>query len=610
MTESGSRSSRRNEDSEDPSARSHRPLILVGIAGSPGIAIGPAALMGGTQAPVAKRELGDDEIEAEWARFTEAVSRAQESIRSVAERMKASGTAEASILETYVAMLGDEMIAKGVARQIREAKHNVEWAVESTIREIGEKIAGSSDPYLVERRHDIAFIGERLLRALAGTEELSTLPSFSRPSIIVASDLSPADTAAMAKEPVLAIVTESGTRTSHTSIMARALEIPGVVGVVDALSTISAGETVIVDGFRGEITISPTPEMIAAAMERAARHTAFLEQLRVDRNRQATTADGAVVHLRANIELPAELALALEHGAEGIGLYRTELLYLDRAAPPSEDEQFEIYRAIVEASSPRPVTLRTFDIGGDKFASSFPVPEERNPALGLRAIRLALSRPDVFLEQLRAMVRASAFGDLRILLPMIATLNELREARKLLERAMFEVLQRGEPHAARIPLGIMVEVPSAAILADLFAREADFLSLGTNDLAQYTLATDRTSRALAYLASPFDPALLHLIAKVARAARQHEKPVSLCGAMASEPLAAVLLVGLGLRDLSMEAAALPEIKEALRRVRLDEAEALANEALSKGTANEVEQLVREALREKLGDWLTGEAESS
>lgn len=606
MTEPGSRRWPPNDGTEQPSARSDRPLVLLGIPGSPGIAIGSAVLMGGTQAPVTQRVVGEEEVEAEWTRFTEAVLRAQDGIRSVAERVKPGGTAETSILETYVAMLGDEMIATGVERRIREGRHNVESAVSSTIREICDKLAGSSDPYLVERRHDVAFVGERLLRALSGTEDLVTLPSFSRPSIIVATDLSPADTAAMAKEPVLAIVTESGTRTSHTSIMARALEIPGVVGVTDALSIISVGETVIVDGFRGEVTVSPTEAMIAAAKERATRHSAFLEQLRLDRERQAMTADGVVLHLRANIELPAEVALALEQGAEGIGLYRTELLYVDRAAPPSEDEQFEVYRAIVQACAPHPVTLRTFDIGGDKFVSSFPVPPEMNPALGLRAIRLALSRPDVFLEQLRAMVRASAVGDLRILLPMVATLSELREARRLLEQAISEVAGRGEPHAARIPLGVMIEVPSAAILADAFAREADFLSLGTNDLAQYTLAIDRTSSALAYLASPFDPALVRLMANVVAAARKHGKPLSICGAMASDPLAAVLLAGLGLRDLSMEAAALPELKEALKRVSLAEAEALAIEALEKETAVEVERLLRDALHGKIGDLLAGD----
>ncbi len=593
-----------------PSRR--RPRILRGIAGSPGIAIGPCIVVGAESTPVVHRPIAHDEIPAESARFQAAVTRAQASIRQVAERMKESGAgaSEAAILEAYVTMMGDEMVEDGVLRRIREERQNVEWAVAQTIAEIRDKLAGSSDPYLVERQHDIAFIGERLLRALAGTDDVIALPKLPRPSVIVAQALSPADTAAMTKEPVLAIVTESGTRTSHTSIMARALEIPAVVGVADVLATVSTGEMVIVDGLKGEIIVGPTPEMIAQAERRRSRHEAFVERLRADRERQATMADGTVVHLRANIELPAEVDIAIAQGAEGIGLFRTELLYLERSVPPSEEEQFEIYKAIAEACAPRPVVMRTFDIGGDKLASAFPAPRELNPALGRRAIRLALSQPELFLEQLRAMVRASAHGDVRILLPMISTLGELREARRLVHRAIEEVAKKGQPHASSIPLGVMIEVPSAAILASAFAKEADFLSLGTNDLVQYTMAIDRTSRALAHMASHFEPSLLLLLAQVVDAARQHEKPLSVCGAMASEPLAALLLVGLGVRELSMEAAALLEIKEALSRTTVAEVEAMAKVALTKTTAQEVETFVRSVLEPRLGDVLSGEATSA
>jgi len=586
-----------------------RPRILRGIAGSPGIAVGPCVVVGSVSTPVVRRTLAEDEIEAETARFREAVTRAQASIHKVADRMKASGAgaAEAAILEAYVAMIGDELVEKSVLRRIRDERQNVEWAVAQTIAEIRDKLAGSNDPYLVERHHDIAFVGERLLRALAGAEDVIALPTLSRPSVIIAPDLSPADTAAMTKEPVLAIVTESGTRTSHTSIMARALEIPAVVGVADVLASVSPGETVIVDGLKGEVVVGPTPEMLVQAERRRLRHEAFVEHLREDRERQATLADGTVVHLRANIELPAEVHIALDHGAEGIGLFRSELLYIERTTPPSEEEQFAIYKAIAEVCAPRPVVLRTFDIGGDKLASIFPAPKEANPALGRRAIRLALAHPELFLDQLRAMVRASAHGDVRILLPMISTLGELREARRLLQQAIEEVDLRGQPRAANIPLGMMIEVPSAAILASAFAQEADFLSIGTNDLVQYTLAIDRGSRALASMASHFEPALLYLLGHVARAAREHEKPLAVCGAMASEPLAALLLVGLGVRELSMEAAALPEIKEALSRMTVAELEAMASVALTKTTAQEVESFVRSVLEPRLGDLLSGEA---
>jgi phosphotransferase system enzyme I (PtsI) len=467
--------------------------------------------------------------------------------------------------------------------------------------------ANERDAYIVERRHDIEFVCDRLLRELTGdTKQL--VPRVDQPVVVIARDLSPADTAGMVREPVIAFITEIGTRTSHTAIMARALEIPAVVGVADALSLVRTGDTVIVDGLRGEVTVNPTDTTVDDARGRGARHLAFARGLLSARNQPSVTRDGEPVSLKANVELPAEAILALDHGAEGIGLYRTEFIYIDRTTMPTEDEQYELYRAVVEAVAPRPVTLRTFDIGGDKFASSFQLPSEMNPALGLRAVRLALSRPDVFLTQLRAMIRASAHGDLRIMIPMVATVQELREVRRLLTRAIEEVDTAGHGYAKHIPLGIMIEVPSAVVMADILAREAEFFSIGTNDLIQYTLAIDRGNRSLAALASPFHPAILRMIRQVARAAAPHGVPVALCGAMASDPLAAVLLVGLGLRELSMEAAAIPEIKETLRRVTLSDCERAAETALGLDTAEAVEELVAASFAPILFDLLTGSAD--
>jgi phosphotransferase system enzyme I (PtsI) len=590
------------------SERPPRPVILKGIAGSHGLAIGPAIIQGALSHSFVRRTVKPREVDIEIARFTEAVSRAQDGIRLVVEKVKSGhAKAETSILEAYVQMLGDELVAEGVERNIRINRQNAEWAVSNAIQELCDRFEDMEDPYLVERRHDVAFVGERIIRALSGSDKVATLPKLTRPSVILAHDLSPADTAALVKEPVVAIITEVGTRTSHTSIMARALEIPAVVGVADALGRIGPGDIVIVDGFRGEVTVAPTPEMIAEAEERSKKHIALVRHLREDRDKQTATADGTAVHLRANIEFPAEAPLAVDHGAEGIGLYRTEFLYVDRAAPPDEDEQYEVYRSVLETMHPRPATLRTFDIGGDKFVSTFQVPPEMNPALGLRAVRLALSRPDVFLAQLRAMVRASAHGEMRIMIPMIASLREFEEVRRLVGVALREVAARGQKHAPNIPLGVMIEVPGAAVMADLFAREADFLSLGTNDLVQYALAIDRTSRSLAYLASPFDPAILRLIVTSVTAAQKYDRPISVCGAMASDPLAAVLLVGLGVRELSMEAAAIPEIKEALHRVSLAEAEAVAAEALRQESAEDVERALAAAFAPRLFDLLADAA---
>jgi phosphotransferase system enzyme I (PtsI) len=590
--------------SEAPASRHE---TLRGIPGSPGVAIGIAQVIGTANAPHPRRTIGTREIDAELARYRDAVAAAQQHLRDMVERL-GDGSAEASILEAYVLMVGDDTLAEAVREQITANRHNAEWAVAAACDSIAARLGAASDPDMRERSHDVQFVGERLIRTLAGVVDEAALPRLHGPTIIVAHDLSPADTTAMVDEPVSGFVTELGTRTSHTSIVARALEMPAVVGVNDVVRRIVTGDQVIVDGLRGVVIVRPTQTEIDEALARAARYAAFARELQEARDRAAATKCGVPIVLRANVELPAEAILARDNGAEGIGLYRTEFLYIDRALPPTEDEQYEIFRRVVEAMSPKPVVLRTFDIGGDKFVSTFQVPPEMNPMLGLRAVRLALSRPDVFMVHLRAMVRATAHGDVRIMVPMVASLTELRQVRALLEQAHAEVRARGQACADEIPLGVMIEVPSAAVMVDLFAREAAFLSLGTNDLIQYALAIDRTSRTLAYLASSFDPAIVRLIAGVVRAGEEWDCPVSVCGAMASDPLAAILLLGLGVRDFSMEAAAIPEIKEVLRRVTVAEAEAVASQAVGHPTAEEVEHCVAEAFAPRLYDLLSGDAD--
>ncbi|MEO6419071.1 MAG: phosphoenolpyruvate--protein phosphotransferase [Polyangiaceae bacterium] len=586
--------------------------VIKGIAGSPGVAVGPALVIGEMRAAYTRRHIHTAQMEAEIARVRSAVESAKASLREVSARMVSDAARnQAPILEAYLLMLDDPLLHERVQRKILQEKKCAEWAVaaagEDILRLFHPDTKYEKDAYIHERRHDVEFVCDRLLRALMG-EPGHLIPRLDQPMIVVARDLSPADTAGMVREPALGFVTEVGTRTSHTSIMARALEIPAVVGVANLLNCIRTGDTIIVDGLRGEITLHPNEQAIADAHGRSARHLAFARGLLSARNEPCVTASGETVTLRANVELPAEAILALDHGAQGIGLYRTEFLYIDRSTLPTEDEQYELYRAVVEAVAPHPVTLRTFDIGGDKFASTFELPVEMNPALGLRAVRLALSEPLVFMTQLRAMVRASAHGDVRIMVPMVTTVHEMREVRVLLQRAMAEVRERGLVHAGDIPLGMMIEVPSAALMADIFAREAEFFSIGTNDLIQYALAIDRTSRTLASLASPFDPSILRLIASVAGVSRAKNIPTSLCGAMASDPLAATLLVGLGLRELSMEAAAIPEIKEAIRRVTVTECEAAAEEALSCESAEAVEGLVARLFAPRFFDLLAGSAE--
>jgi phosphotransferase system enzyme I (PtsI) len=582
-------------------------VVLEGLAGSPGLAIGRALVIDLSRPGVVHRHIKKHQSVEELKRFDAAVEQAVKGLAEVSDvATRRLAKAEASILEAYKLMLTDETLRDEVERRINIDLLCAEWAVDVATDEIAEQLATGGDPYLAERSHDIEFIADLLQRPLSGRTHAMSLPEIKEPSIVVARDLSPAETAAFAKDRVLAIVTEIGTRTSHTAILARALEIPAVVGVSGIMSRVGSEDRLIVDGYRGRVTISPTRDNISAASARAERHMALARDRQAWKSRPCATKCGVPIEIRANIELPAEAHIALFEGAQGIGLYRTEFLYVDRAHLPGEDEQYEVYKSVVEAAAPFPVTLRTFDIGGDKFVSAFQAPDDMNPALGLRAVRLGLSRPELFLTQLRAMVRASAHGDLRIMIPMIASVHELREVRKLLDRAITAVDEAKNKRAEHIPLGIMVEVPSAAIMASELAVTAEFLSIGTNDLVQYALAVDRTNHALAELGSPFDPAILRLIRGVLDSGRAKGRPVSVCGAMASNPIAAVLLVGMGLRELSMEASAIPVVKEAIGRATLAELEEVARSSVRFVTSREIEQAVTDAFASRFADLLGDE----
>ena len=589
-----------------PSMRAaQRPIIeLDGIAASPGLAIGPALVIEARRSGVLKRRIAKHQAAEEVERYTQAIERAARELREVAARAT-GGHVETSVLHAYVLMVQDQTLRENVERRILVDLVCAEWALDLAVDEIATRLSHAPDPYLSERSHDVQFVGDRILAVLSGQHSTVALPESGEPVIIVAHDLSPAETAELSKDRVLALVTEVGTRTSHTAIVARALEIPAVVGAIGAVSRIGNGDKVIVDGLRGRVIVSPSEEMLDSSRRRADRYKALTAELRELHDRPATTRCGIHIHLRANIELPTEVDAALAHGAEGIGLYRTEFLYIDRPEPPTEDEQYEVYRRVVETVAPLPVTLRTFDIGGDKLAPALHGPAGLNPALGVRAIRLGLAMPELFLAQLRAMVRASAHGRLQIMIPMVATVGEFRAVQKLLYQAMDDIDARGLPRAAFIPCGCMIEVPSAAMMADELAREAAFLSIGTNDLVQYCLAVDRGRRELVHLASPFDPAVLRLIRRTARAGERQNRRVLACGAMASDPLAVLLLLGMGLRELSMEGAAIPEIKEAISRVTMHELEQLADAALGSATAEEVERMVTEGYAPCFADLLDG-----
>ena len=576
------------------------PVVLEGIAGSPGLAVGRAVVVDTGRAGVRRAHVEGAGVEGEVARFDAAVAGAAKALREVAAKVP-SGRAESSILEAYILMVEDETLRDEVDTQVRAELKCSEWAVESAVGRMAQQLGASLDPYLAERSHDIEFVGDRILMALAGQPRTPTFPDLEEPAIIVGYDLSPAETASLSRQSVGALVTEVGTRTNHTSILARALEIPAVVGVRGLMGQIGEGDRLIVDGYRGRIIVGPDQRTVAETLARVERQKKLARAMLVERDRPAKSRCGLSIELMANIELPSEAAAAIEHGAQGIGLYRTEFLFVDRSEPPSEDEQYSVYRRVIETVAPRPVTLRTFDIGGDKFGSTFQVPTDMNPALGLRAVRLGLARPELFLSQLRAMLRASAHGPVQIMVPMIASVSELRAVRELLDRAAVDVDRAGHARGKRVPLGVMVEVPSAVIMANELAREADFFSIGTNDLVQYALAVDRGSPDLAYLATPLDPAILRLIRSVVQAGDAQRRAVSVCGAMASDPVASVLLMGLGVRSLSLTSAAIPAVKVAIGRFSCAEAQSVAEGALAMATAREVEEWVDGRLTARLSD---------
>jgi phosphotransferase system enzyme I (PtsI) len=583
---------------------------MQGIAGSPGVIVGRALVVDRRRVAIPRRHLDGHEIDTEIQRLRAAIEAARTQLQAIRARIPPEAADHALILDAHLLMLDDQLLIEQCEQSIREEQVNAEWALRRTVEKIKELFDRADDDYFRERRTDVDFVGERILRHLMGAPQDILRPrEADGPVILVAHELSPADTAALARSAVVGFVTDVGSSTSHTAIMARALSLPAVVGAADATRNIATGDLVVVDGLRGEVVLRPGPSDVAIAEERGRRYTAFVRALGSNRDAPCMTRCGTRIALRANIELPAEAAVAIDHGADGIGLYRTEFLYVDRREPPTEEEQFEVYKKIVETVAPRTVTLRTFDIGGDKFSSAFRLPREMNPALGLRAVRLALRERDVFRTQLRAMLRAAKHGNVRIMIPMISAVFELRQSKQEIALARKELKERGID-TPEVPIGIMVETPSAVLTADLLAQESAFFSIGTNDLIQYSLAIDRGNEHVAHLSRPFDPSIIRSLAMVANAAKARGIPCALCGAMAGNILAVPALLGLGVNELSVEPSAVPEIKAAIARTDIEEARAVMAKALLLSTADEVEALLKDAYFDRFEDLINAGEEGT
>lgn len=573
--------------------------VCRGIAASAGVVVGPALVVRRSRLAIPRRKLPDDQLDDEVRRLRVALERSRQSIAEAQESLADSSFADHRlILEAHLMMHRDELLVDATIDAIVRERRNAEWALSRTADRLREQLLASDTAYFRERAQDVEHVADHILRLLVGAH--TDVPTLNQPSVLITDDLSPADAARLVDAGVLAIVTGLGTASSHTAILARALEIPAVVGVENATRMFRDGETLIVDGLRGEVVGSADQSTLENARQRAVRYRQFTSRLRDQHRTGAATTDGVSIRVLANIELPTEVSLAAKSGAEGVGLYRTEFLYLDRSTPPTEEEQFDVYSDVVRAMQGRPITIRTYDLGGDKLPLSDRTSRSPNPALGLRALRLSLSRPDLLRAQLRAVLRASAFGPVRLMFPLVSTRAEIRMAREHVEAARSELESEGVS-CGHVPLGIMVEVPSAALMAEAFAAECDFFSVGTNDLIQYTLAIDRLNPQVAHLGRALDPAVIRLLDLTSRAAASEEISCAMCGDMASDPLALPIVLGLGFRDLSMPYSAIALAREIISRVDSRVARETADEALSLSEVEEVTALVVRRFGETLGD---------
>lgn len=570
--------------------------VLKGIPASGGVAIGKGFFLNRVLPRSVRSTVGREQVDEEVAAFQRAVARSREQILAIRDGVEDASSEHHQILSVHLALLEDSMLVEQTIRTIRENQFAADWAFNKVLQNLLETFHRIEDPYLRERGHDLRQIGHRVLENLAG-RPVDSVAAIRDPVVIVAHDLSPADTAQILKSPVLGFATDVGSRTSHTAITARSLGIPAVVGVEGATEEYRSAETVIVDGEEGVVIFDPTEEAVREYRERRKAYAQRTRDLAKFARLPTVTRDGKTLLLLANIEFPEEADVALRSGAYGVGLYRTEFLFLNRKDLPSEEEHFQTYRKVAEKFVRHPVTIRTFDLGGDKFASQLELAEEMNPAMGLRAIRFCLKEKEIFKPQLRAILRASTYGKVRMMFPMISGVGELREAMAVVEEVRGELRRRRIPYDKEMSIGIMIEIPSAAIVADLLAREVGFFSIGTNDLIQYSLAIDRVNEHVSYLYEPLHPAILRLVRRVVEAGHDAGIPVAMCGEMAGEPLYSYALLGLGLDELSMNAAAIPRVKRILRKSVAYEAKEFAGALLLHATAAEIGR----ALRKKVED---------
>ena len=576
--------------------------ILIGIPASPGIVVGPAHVLLWEVPPVKLRLVPPEQVEAEITHFHDALVKARERVGFIRARVEHNvGTEEARIFEAQTYILQDSDIIGKVEHLIRQDHFAAESAFDLTMHDWRTEFSRSNSPMIRERVGDLVDVHIRVLSLLLGLpdHDPGDVPKGSN-AILVTHDLTPSLTVQLDREAIAAIATDAGTRISHVAILARSLALPAVVGLLDGTQRIDVGDRLILDGGAGILAINPTDAEIAQYQERQRQLTEIEAQDALMAGEEPITQDHVRLLLRANVDLPEDAGFAAESGADGVGLMRTEFLVVGRTTMPDEEEQYRAYRKVIEAFDGHAVIIRTYDIGGDKLpVGGFPT--EPNPFLGWRAIRMCLDEPQLFKTQLRALLRAAQHGDVRVMLPLVITLDEVMSARELLEESARELKARGVPHSASVPLGVMVETPAAAVAADTFAPHVDFFSIGTNDLTQYTLAIDRGNANLASRFTPLHPAVLRLIRRIADVGIEHGIDVGVCGEMASQPLTAYALIGLGVRQLSISPRSVARMKRIVRRITVRAATEAAEQAMRARTAADAEAILRHRLRGELGD---------
>ena len=576
-------------------------IKLDGIAVSPGIVIGKARMVDRSKQKIIYQYLiNESEISREVERFKRALELTKDQILSLKNHMSDRIKEHSFILDAHLMIVEDNMISDATVDIILEEKINAEWALKKSIQKIRQLFNQIDYEYIRDRIKDVENVAERILRNLSGKEQES-LSKINERVIVVAHDLSPADTSELNTSMVMGFITDVGGKTSHTAIMAQSLKIPAVLGLEKATGSIEDGKLLILDGYKGEVIINPDDDTIISYQEKAIYYENYISGILRLSHLPSETVDGYRMAVKANIEFLEEVVSAKDSGAEGIGLYRTEFLYLRNKGIPSENELYEDYKQVAELMAPSPVTIRTLDIGGDKIFPNKKPLTEANPALGLRAIRFCLKEQEIFKSQLRAILRASAHGNIRIMFPMISGIQEFVEAREILTLVMSDLDEENIAYDRDIKVGVMIEIPSAVVVADILAESADFFSIGTNDLIQYTLAIDRSNENVAYMYEPYHPAVIRMIMQIVKAAKNAGIEVSLCGEMASDPFCIPILLGMGIDELSLTAAGIPLLKKLIRSLSKEEAEKDLANILKLKTSEEVSKYILKRTKDHLPD---------